>query len=153
MSQLGRGALAWALLAPTLALAEPAAPAAAGGLGLRWSDPNALAPTTAHELESRLSERLGYPAFDEAATDHALAVSWQGSAEQCAVELQLVHGTEIEGTRRLESPSGDCRALIPALLTVAALLIESQKTEPPPAAPESSPPAPPVPSSAPEPPP
>ncbi|HXK16322.1 MAG TPA: hypothetical protein VNG33_00860 [Polyangiaceae bacterium] len=150
-SQTGRGAFAWAVLTPTLALAEPAASAPAGALGLRWSDAGALAPTTARELASRLSERLGYPAFDDAATDHALAVSWQGSAEQCAVELQLVRGPEIEGTRRIESPTGDCRALIPALLTVAALLIESQQTEPPPAAPEPSPPAPPARSSAPEP--
>src|SRR5512138_2534967 len=97
-SQLGRGAFAWALLAPTLALAEPATPRATGGLGLRWSDPNGLAPTTASELGARLSERLGYPAFDDTAVDHALSVGWQGSPEQCAVELQLVRGAEVEGT-------------------------------------------------------
>ena len=151
-SQLGRGAFAWAVLIPTLALAEPAAPRAANGLALRWRDPNALAPTTASELETRLSERLGYPAFDDAAVDHALSVSWQGSVEQCAVELQLVHGAEVEGTRRIESPSGDCRALLPALLTVAALLIESQQqAEPAPTRPAPKPaPAPPVTSPAPK---
>jgi hypothetical protein len=146
-----RGAFACAMLAPTLALAEPPPATAAGALGLRWSDPNGLSPTTASELTSQLSERLGYPAFDEAAVDHALSVSWQGSPEQCEVELQLVRGAEVEGTRRLASPSGDCRALTPALLTVAALLIESQRAEPEPPAPKPSPPpAPPAKSSEPE---
>jgi hypothetical protein len=79
-------------------------------------------------------------------------VSWQGGPEQCAVELQLVRGAEVEGTRRIESPSGDCRALLPALLTVAALLIESQQAEPAPAPAEPTPAAnPPVTSPVPEP--
>ena len=144
-SQTGRRAFAWAVLTPTLALAQPSASTPAGPLGLRWSDPNGLAPTTARELASQLSERLGYPAFDETAVDHALSVSWQGSAEQCAVELELVRGVEVEGTRRIESPSGDCRSLVPALLTVAALLLESQNAQPEPAAePRRPPPAPPT---------
>jgi hypothetical protein len=147
---MGRGAFAWAMLAPTLALAEPAAPYATSALGLRWNDPNGLAPITESALTSQLSERLGYPAFDEAAEGHALSVSWQGTPEQCAVELQLVRGSEIEGTRHLASPSGDCQALTPALLTVAALLIESQKAEPA-AAPSPPPPPPPAPRPAPEP--
>jgi hypothetical protein len=119
---------------------------AAGGaqLSLRWNDPGALAPLTQSELETRLTERLGRPAFDSSATDRALSVSWQGTAEQCQVELQLVRGDEVEGTRHIESPSGDCRSLAPALLTVAALLIEA-RAEPDPDPPrESSPPAPPI---------
>jgi hypothetical protein len=147
--QTGHGAFAWALLAPTLALAQPApSTVEPGALALRWNDPNGLAPTTDHEFESRLSERLGHAAFDPAAAKHALSVTWQGSAEQCRVELTLLHEAEVEGTRLIESPSGDCRALLPALLTVAALLIESRSVEPPPEppppppAPKTEPPAP-----------
>jgi hypothetical protein len=108
-------------------------------LALRWRDPSSLAATNEADFQARLSERLGHPAFDPAADQHALAVTWQGSPEQCRVELQLLHGAEIEGTRLLESPSGDCRSLLPALLTVAALLIESRPTEPEPAPPPPSP--------------
>jgi hypothetical protein len=103
--------------------------AAASGMSLRWSDPGALAATTEADFAARLSERLGHPAFNPAETRYTLAVSWQGSPEQCRVELQLLREAEIEGTRRLESPSGDCRSLVPALLTVAALLIESRPSE------------------------
>jgi hypothetical protein len=120
---------------PALAFAEPAALAPTPSLALRWSDASNLAPATAYDFESRLSERLGHRAFDEAVTDQALAVTWQGSPEHCQVELALLHGDQVEGTRLLESPS-DCRALLPALLTVAALLIESQASEPVPEAPK-----------------
>lgn len=110
-------------------------------LGLRWNDPDGLAPISHSELEQRLSERLGHPAFDAAATEQALSVTWLGTAEQCQVELRLERGDVVEGTRHIESPSGDCRALAPALLTVAALLIES-RPEPEPPKPETLPPAP-----------
>ena len=131
------------MLAPSLALAQgPADVSAANGLALRWRDPNSLAATNEADFEARLSERLGHPAFNPVATQHALAVSWLGSPEQCRVELQLLHGAEVEGTRLLESPSGDCRSLLPALLTVAALLIESRPSEP---LPEPAPPPPPTP--------
>jgi hypothetical protein len=134
------------MLAPSLALAQGTADvSAANGLALRWRDPNSLAATNEADFAARLSERLGHPAFNPAATQHALAVSWQGSPEQCRVELQLLHGAEVEGTRRLESPSGDCRSLLPALLTVAALLIESRPSEPEPEPqplPEPEPPSP-----------
>ncbi len=72
-------------------------------------------------------------------------MAWQGTPEQCRVELQLLHGTEVEGTRLLESPSGDCRSLMPALLTVAALLIESRSAEPAPPPKAPTPAAPPAP--------
>ena len=124
-SPLGRRAFAWALLGSAFAWAEVTL-GSAPGLSLRWSDPSGLAPLSQGELETRLSERLGHTAFDDNASQRALSVSWQGSAEQCRVELQLVRGNEVEGTRRIESPSGDCRSLGPALLTVAALLIESR---------------------------
>jgi hypothetical protein len=109
-------------------------------LGLRWNDPHGLAPISQSELEQRLSERLGHPAFDAAATEQALSVTWLGTAEQCQVELRLERGNVVEGTRRIESPSGDCRALGPALLTVAALLIESRPEPEPPPEPETAPP-------------
>jgi hypothetical protein len=151
-SQTGRGAVAWAILAPTLAFAEVAStPPQASGLALRWSDPSSLAATTESEFEAHLSEQLGHPAFDASTTEHALAVAWQGTPDQCRVQLQLLNGTDVEGTRLLESPSGDCRSLVPALLTVAALLIESRPVEPVsepvrpvPTAPPPPPPKPPV---------
>jgi hypothetical protein len=143
-SQTGRGAFAWAMLAPSLALAQgPADVSAANGLALHWHDPSSLAATNEVDFEARLSERLGHPAFDPAADQHALAVTWQGSPEQCRVELQLLHGADVQGTRLLESPSGDCRSLLPALLTVAALLIESRPSEPEPAPKPQSRPSPP----------
>jgi hypothetical protein len=135
------------MLAPSLALAQGPEVSAANGLALRWRDPSSLAATSEADFEARLSEQLGHPAFDPAAAQHALTVTWQGSPEQCRVELQLLHGGEVAGTRSLESPSGDCRSLLPALLTVAALLIESGPSEPVPE-PEPNPPAPPSPPSA-----
>lgn len=134
-SSRGRRALAWALLVSATAWAQ-AGPGPQ--LGLRWSDPAGLAPLSQSELEARLSERLGRPAFDDSSTEQALSVSWLGTPEQCRVELRLERGSQVEGTRRLESPSGDCRSLAPALLTVAALLIES-RPEPEPPAPTSAP--------------
>lgn len=152
-SQMGRGAFAWALLAGALAFAPGAQGAqATTGLSLRWSDPNQLAATTEVDFEARLTERLGHPAFNPAEPRYALAVSWRGSPEQCRVELQLLNEAVVEGTRLLESPSGDCRSLVPALLTVAALLIESRPSEPEPEpAPPQPAPAPPAPPSAPKP--
>jgi hypothetical protein len=138
-SQPGYRAFAWALLAPALAWGE-VAPARTSQLSLRWSDPDGLSPISQEELEASLTERLGRPAFDDRAAEQALSVTWQGKAEQCQVELQLVRGNEVEGTRRIESPSGDCRSLGPALLTVAALLIES-RPEPEPERPVAPPPA------------
>lgn len=117
-------------------------------LGLRWSDPGGLAPISQSELEQRLSERLGHPAFDATATEQALSVTWLGTAEQCQVELRLERGNVVEGTRHIESPSGDCRALAPALLTVAALLIESRPEPEPPPEPETPPRPAPVPAPA-----
>ena len=133
------------MLGPSLVLAQgPAEVSATNGLALRWHDPSSLAATNEVDFEARLSERLGHPAFDPAADQHALVVTWQGSPEQCRVELQLLHGAEVQGTRLLESPSGDCRSLLPALLTVAALLIESRPSEPEPTPkPPSPPPQPP----------
>jgi hypothetical protein len=125
---LGSG-LAWAQAATT------------GGaqLSLRWNDPGGLAPMTRSELERRLTERLGRPAFDSNATAQALSVTWQGTAEQCQVELQLVRRDQVEGTRHIESPQGDCRSLAPALLTVAALLIEARPEPEPEPEPETPP--------------
>jgi len=143
---MGPGAFAWAMLAPSLAVAQlaPDTPAPSG-LSLRWSDPNSLAVTTEAEFEARLSERLGHPAFEPAGAPDVLAVSWQGSPEQCRVELQLLHGAEIQGTRNLASPGGDCRSLVPAVLTVSALLIESRSSGAPPPAPPPPPARPPAP--------
>jgi hypothetical protein len=121
------------MLAPALAFAEaPSSTSSAGALALRWHDADSLAATTEADFDARLSERLGHAAFNPAAARYALVVSWQGTPEQCRVELQLLDSTEVQGTRLLESPSGDCRALLPALLTVAALLIESRPSEPEP---------------------
>ena len=143
--QTGPGAFAWAMLLPTLAAAQ-AAPAPAS-LSLRWNDPSSLAATSEAEFDARLSERLGHPAFNPSETHDTLAVTWQGTPEQCRVQLQLLRGNEIQGTRLLASPSGDCRSLVPALLTVAALLIESRPSEPAPepALPPEPPPPPPPP--------
>ncbi len=128
-SSRGRRALAVALLAPVAGLAQPSTPAR---LGLRWSDPRSLAPLTPSELDARLSKRLGHPAFEPGVTPDALSVRWLGTREQCTVELELLQGARIEGTRRIESPTGDCRSLTPALLAVAALLIEGQPEAPTP---------------------
>lgn len=126
------------MLVPALVLGQSNA-ATSGSLALRWSDPSGLSPTSEAEFEARLSERLGRPAFGVAGdAEQLLEVSWEGAPEQCRVDLQLVRGSRVEGTRRLESPAGDCRSLGPALLTVAALLIESGAAE----APEQPPPAP-----------
>jgi hypothetical protein len=134
------------MLAPTLAFAEASPGSApAQGLSLRWSDPNSLAATSAADFDARLSERLGHAAFSPTDSPDSLAVSWQGSAEQCKVELQLLHETTIQGTRVLASPGGDCHSLLPALLTVAALLIESRPTEAEPVTPPRPPPPPPPP--------
>lgn len=127
-----RGAGAWLLLAPTLSLAAARPPNAT--LSLRWSDPDRLAATTAEEFEGRLSERLGHPAFDPAIRQRTLSVTWQGSPDQCGVQLLLVKADEVEGTREIESPNGDCAALVPAMLTVAALLLEAEPAEPAPTA-------------------
>lgn len=137
------------MLVPALALGQQPAAANSGSLALRWNDPSGLSPTSEADFESRLSERLGRPAFvAEGDAEQLLEVSWEGTPEQCRVDLQLVRGSRVEGTRRLESPAGDCRSLGPALLTVAALLIESRAAEapeeppppaPPPAAPEPEP--------------
>lgn len=134
-----RARATWAWLVALLATA----PAAAVGsdLALRWSDPDGLSPLSAAELAERLSARLGRPAFAEGATAQALSVSWQGTPEQCAVELQLLEGAKIVGTRHLESPRGDCRSLGPALLTVAALLIEARPEAEPEPAPAPNPPS------------
>jgi hypothetical protein len=133
----GRRAFAWALL---IAAAASAQAQPSQQLGLRWNDPAGIAPLSQAELEARLSERLGRPAFDASSAEQALSVTWLGTPEQCQVELRLERDNQIEGTRRLESPSGDCRSLAPALLTVAALLIESRpEPEPPVTAPEPEP--------------
>jgi len=98
---------------------------------LKWSDPDALAPTSAAEFEAGLSERLGRRAFEASpSSNQALEVKWEGDPEHCRVSLQLSRGSELQGTRSIDSPSGDCKALQPALLTVAALLIESRDSEP-----------------------
>lgn len=121
-------------------LGTPARPV----LGLRWMDPDKLAPTSAREFAARLSERLGRPAFSESSAEQVLAVAWRGTPDACSVELQVTRGAELQGTRQIDSPSGDCRALAPALLTVAALLIESEQADdgPSPEAPQPSPPTP-----------
>ena len=132
-SHPARVAGAWLLLAPTLSSAAAGPPNAA--LSLRWSDPHGLAVTTAEEFEGRLSERLGHPAFNPTITQRTLSVIWQGSPAQCRVELLLVKDGDVEGTREIESPNGDCPALVPALLTGAALLLEAEPSEPEPVAP------------------
>ena len=136
-SPTGRRVFGWVMLSSALSWGQAAATGRAQ-LSLRWNDPGGLAPMTQTELETRLTERLGRPAFDSNATDQALSVTWQGTAEQCQVELQLLRDKEVEGTRHIESPSGDCRSLAPALLTVAALLIEA-RAEPEPEPPQSPP--------------
>jgi hypothetical protein len=113
-------------LATTVARAAPG-DAAGPSLGLRWSDPGQISPTTERDFDARLSERLGRPAFDASAGQRALSVSWQGTPERCRVELTLTRAEAVDGTRVIESPSGDCRSLLPALLTVAALLVESHE--------------------------
>ncbi|HVY32131.1 MAG TPA: hypothetical protein VHB79_36595 [Polyangiaceae bacterium] len=148
-SHPARGAVIWLLLAPSLSLAAPSPASSSAALGLRWSDPGSLSPTTEAEFDARLSERLGHAAFDATVSEQALSVVWQGSAEQCQVELSLVHGAEVQGTRLLQSPSGDCSSLVPALLTVAALLVEAQQAQPAPTAtPAEAPPPPPPPPAA-----
>lgn len=96
---------------------------------LRWNDPGGLAPTTQQDFAERLAARMGHAVFDSSADEPALAVNWSGSSERCAVELQIVSGSQVEGSRMIQSPGGDCRALVPALLTVAALLVEARNVE------------------------
>lgn len=141
------------MLAPVVVRAAPVEEPEPA-LGLRWSDPGLISPTTERDFDARLSERLGRPAFDASAGTRNLSVSWLGTPERCRVELTLTHAEGVEGTRVIESPSGDCRALLPALLTVAALLVESHEStaaaeapppEAPPSAPESPEPTPSVP--------
>ncbi len=82
-------------------------------------------------------------------------MTWQGTPERCRVELSLVRAEGVEGTRVIESPRGDCRSLVPALLTVSALLVESYESaraeeaapppKPSPVAPQAPVPAPPAP--------
>lgn len=142
----GRGVLAWALLSPHLALAQAhGATEGALALALQWNDEHRLAPTTQQDFERRLSERLGRPAFQPTATERELSVSWLGNQDSCRVQLHLVHGAQLEGSRLLTSPDGGCAAVLPALLTVSALLIESETAherpdvaEPPPGAPAAS---------------
>lgn len=149
---MGRGAFAFAMLAPALVLAQPGLDGTTDSLALRWQDPGGLSPSSGADFEARLAERLGSPAFGADGTSgRTLSVSWQGTPEQCRVELQLLRRGKLEGTRQLQSPSGDCKSLAPALLTVAALLIESSDAEALPSpAPEAQPsPAPEAPSPAP----
>jgi hypothetical protein len=145
-SHPGRAACAWTLLVPTLALGASGMSQPASTLGLRWSDVQAIAPHDAATFEAQLSLRLGHPAFEAGATEQVLAVTWGGDAEHCRVELSLLRASQVEGTRLLQSPSGDCKALQPALLTVAALLIEGRA--PSAAAPEPPEPPPPPPPAA-----
>lgn len=134
-------------LVQSLALAQ-AAPSGrpSSALALRWVDPAGLAATSEADFDAQLSQRLGRSAFGPSEARDALTVTWQGTPEQCQVELRLSHAEQVDGTRLLESPSGDCRALVPALLTVSALLIEARNEPeaepPPPAAPAPTPPAP-----------
>ncbi|RYZ07615.1 MAG: hypothetical protein EOO73_11605 [Myxococcales bacterium] len=118
------------LLLPALALAAPST----GGqpsLRLRWSDPNLIAPTTERDFDTQLTARLGRPAFAAGADEATLAVTWEGTPEQCRVELSLTRSAGEEGTRVIESPSGDCQSLVSALLTVSALLVDSYERSPP----------------------
>lgn len=119
------------MLAPALAFGQTGSSTPTGSLALRWSDASGLSPTSAADFEGRLAERLGRPAFDAVGSSgRTLSVTWQGSPEQCRVELQLLREGRVEGTRHLESPNGDCKSLAPALLTVSALLIEASDAEP-----------------------
>ncbi len=130
------------LLAPLLALAEPAT-AAEPSLGLRWSDPNLIASTTQPDFEAQLAARLGHPPFVAGLSEPTLSVDWQGAPERCRVELSLAGAEGALGTRVIESPGGDCASLVPALLTVSALLVESyENARTPPAPPPSAPAAP-----------
>jgi hypothetical protein len=115
------------LLAPAPAWAEPSTEGQPS-LGLRWSDPNLLAPTTEKDFDAQLAARMGHPAFVAGTEGPTLSVSWQGMPERCRVELSLARGGGVEGVRVIESPSGDCRSLVPALLTVSALLVESHQS-------------------------
>lgn len=132
--------MAQLLLLPSLALGRTPGDEQ-GPLGLRWSDPYQLAPTTEQEFASQLAARLGRPAFVEDANEPTLSVTWQGTSERCRVELSLTRAAGVEGTRVIESPSGDCPSLVPALLTVSALFVESYEgaRSPEPAPPEPSP--------------
>lgn len=134
------------LLAPAPAWAEPAKEGQPS-LGLRWSDPSLLSPATEKDFAAQLAARLGHPAFVASTEGPTLSVTWQGTPERCRVELSLARAGSVEGVRVIESPSGDCRSLVPALLTVSALLVEShesaQASEAASALP--TPPAPPVP--------
>lgn len=122
-----RAATLGLFLVPTLALAAPT-PGGQPSLGLRWSDPNSLAPTTERDFDTQLTARLGHPAFVASTDDPTLSVTWQGTPERCRVELALAGREGVEGTRVIESPSGDCPSLVPALLTVSALLVESYQS-------------------------
>jgi len=121
------------------ALASAAPTSGQPSLGLRWSDPNALAPTTERDFDTQLTARLGHPAFVDGTVQPTLSVTWQGAPDRCRVELSLTGAEGVEGTRVIDSPSGDCQALVPALLTVSALLVESYQsahtTEAPPPSP------------------
>lgn len=129
------------MLAPVLGFGQATSGKSTGSLALRWSDASGLSPTSASDFEGRLAERLGRPAFDAVGSSgRTLSVDWQGSPEQCRVELQLLREGRVEGTRDLKSPNGDCKSLAPALLTVSALLIEASDPEPTTAAePEAAP--------------
>lgn len=141
-----RAATVGLLLAPTLALAAPPE-GVEPSLGLRWSDPGLLSPTTEQEFETQLAARLGHPAFVAGVDEPTLSVTWQGTAERCRVELSLARAGGVEGTRVIESPRGDCRSLAPALLTVSALLVGSYESAraPEEPAPKPAPIAPPAP--------
>lgn len=130
------------LLVSQLALSAPAS-AAEAALGLRWDDPNSLAPTTASAFDEQLATRLGRRAFVPGTEEPTLTVSWRGTWDRCRVELSLSRAAGVDGTRVIESPSGDCQALLPALLTVSALLVEAHQaaSTPAPAPAEPSAPA------------
>lgn len=129
MSRNKLRAAAVALLAfvPTPTLAAPP-PGGEPSLGLRWSDPKLLSPTTQDDFEMQLAERLGRPALLIGPHEPTLVITWEGLPERCRVELSLAGAQGFEGTRVIQSPSGDCRSLVPALLTVTALLVESYET-------------------------
>lgn len=115
------------LLLPSAALAAPPSDREPS-LGLRWSDPSGLAPTTEREFDEQLTSRLGRAAFVAGADGPTLSVGWQGTPERCRLELSLEGAEGVQGTRVIESPRGDCRSLVPALLTVSALLVESYES-------------------------
>lgn len=110
---------------------------------LDWQDEGSVAPVDQAVFEQQLAERLGRNPFAAPDRTRRLQVIWQAEPAPCRVMIEVWSGDKLEGTRAIDSPSGDCSALGEPLLTIAALLVEAPAPEPQPEAPPaaSAPPA------------